>query len=134
MIATEWNVRGYGTDGSRNATWAKAIDDIFKTVILPNYEIGFYFALTNNWAGRGGTTTARPGSLLKHSTSLSVSPSSSFSALEDYYNTPIVPSEPFYFHLQCLAIRDRRGKHHQFRFRDRALNAGLCRSQRQRHF
>ncbi|MBC7783793.1 MAG: hypothetical protein H7144_08125 [Burkholderiales bacterium] len=96
LVATEWNVRGYGTDGSRDATWAQAIDDIYRQVILPNYEIAYYFALTNNWAGRGGTITARPASALKHDTSLSVTSSSSYAQLEQYYNSPIVVSEPFY--------------------------------------
>ncbi len=96
LVATEWNVRGFGNTGSRNNEWAQAIDDIYKQVILPNYETAFYFAMVNNWSGRGGNTSARPGSLLKHDGSVSVTPNSSFSALEDYYNSPLSNSEPFF--------------------------------------
>ncbi len=96
VIATEWNVRGFPNDGSKNATWAQAIDQIYRTEILPNYEIGFYFNLTNNFATRGGTTSARPAGLLKHNTTMQVSASSSIEDQVKYYQTPFVISEPFY--------------------------------------
>ncbi|MDB5325071.1 MAG: Cna B-type [Phycisphaerales bacterium] len=96
VTATEWNIRGYGTSGASDATWAKAADQIYRNVILPNYDANYYFCLINNWAGRGGTTSARPGGLLKHTTDLDTVPSSSIAKLQSYYESPLVAAEPFY--------------------------------------
>ncbi|MBC7782725.1 MAG: hypothetical protein H7144_02715 [Burkholderiales bacterium] len=96
IIATEWNVRGFPYDSSRNSTWAQAIDDIYRDVILPNYEIGFYFNLTNNFAARGGNTSARPAGLLKHNTTIQITPSSSVEDKLAYFHSPLVAAEPFY--------------------------------------
>jgi hypothetical protein len=96
LVATEWNVRGYPTNGSRNATWAQAIDKIYRNTILPNYAIGYYFALVNNFAARGGTVTARPAGLLKHNTTMTISPSSSVADMVKWYQTPLVKADPFY--------------------------------------
>jgi hypothetical protein len=96
MIATEWNVRGFGNTGANDAKWAKSADEIYRTVIAPNFSSAYYFGLINNWAARGGTVSARPGGVLKHDTTLSVTPTSSLADLEAYYTSPLVPADPFY--------------------------------------
>ena len=96
LIATEWNIRGFGNAGANDPAWAKAADTIFRTVIAPNYDSAYYFALVNNWSARGGTTSARPGGLLKHDTTLAVTPTSSIADLQTYYEAPLVAADPFY--------------------------------------
>lgn len=96
MIATEWNVRGFGNAGANDAKWAQAADEIYRTVIAPNFSTAYYFGLLNNWAARGGTVSARPGGVLKHDTTLAVTPTSSLADLETYYNSPLIAAEPFY--------------------------------------
>ena len=98
LIATEWNVRGYANNGSQNTSWSSAISTIYNNDIKPNFLIGFYFALTNNFAGRGGSNdiTARPAGLLTHDYNGSVTQNSSASDLLAYYKSPLVPSDPFY--------------------------------------
>ncbi|MGN6626085.1 MAG: hypothetical protein ACTHLN_05650, partial [Tepidisphaeraceae bacterium] len=96
LFATEWSVRGFGNTGANDATWAQAIDDEYKNVILPNYAIAYYFTLVNNWAGRGGSTSARPGGLLKHVSPVAVTPTSPIPDLFTYYTSPLVPADPFY--------------------------------------
>lgn len=96
LIASEWNVRGFGNTGSNDTKWAAVLDEVYRNTILPNYHAAFYFSIINNWAARGGSVSARPGGLLKHDTIQSVSPSSSVSDLRAYYESPLIPSEPFY--------------------------------------
>ncbi|HEX8324875.1 MAG TPA: SdrD B-like domain-containing protein [Tepidisphaeraceae bacterium] len=100
LVATEWNVRGFGNTGANDALWARAIDDIYKNVIQPNYELAYYFATVNNWDARGGTISARPGGLLKHNTTLRVTPTSPIAQLDAYYRTPLVTANPFYSTFQ----------------------------------
>lgn len=96
LIATEWNVRGFGNTGANNAQWAAAMDYEYRNVIEPNYSVAYYFALLNNWTARGGTTSARPGGLLIHASPVAVTPSSSIADLTAYYNSPLVSADPFY--------------------------------------
>ena len=96
VTATEWNIRGFGTSGASDALWAQAADTIYRTVIQPNYDASYYFCLINNWLGRGGTTSARPGGLLDHTTNLDTTPTSSIPQLQSYYESPLAPAEPFY--------------------------------------
>lgn len=96
LVATEWNVRGFALDGSQDAQWAAAVDDLYRNHIAPNFAFAFYYALVDNFDARGGTITARPASVLKHNTNMSISPSSSVQDLIDWYNTPLVKNEPFY--------------------------------------
>ena len=96
LMATEWNVRGYGASSAEQAAWAHAMDLAYRTVIRPNYTVAYYFALINNWPARGGAVSARPGGLLTHDTPLAVTPDSSIGTLADYYNSPLVHSSPFY--------------------------------------
>ncbi len=97
MIATEWNVRGYPRDGSKNAEWAARIDHAYRNVIVPNYEIAFYFALVDNTATRSGSgVTARPASVLKHNYAGTITPTSSVADLIAYYESPLVKNEPFW--------------------------------------
>ncbi|MDB5325073.1 MAG: hypothetical protein JWM57_642, partial [Phycisphaerales bacterium] len=96
LVATEWNIRGFGNVGANDATWAKAADEIFRTVIAPNFDTAYYFALINNWSARGGVTSARPGGVLKHDTTLAVTPTSSIADLQSYYEASLVSADPFY--------------------------------------
>jgi len=98
LMATEWNVRGYSVTGSQDTQWAAATDYIYRNVILPNYEVGYYFALLNNYDARSkpSTTSARPAGVLEHSTALSVTPDSSIASLKDYYQSPLVAANPYY--------------------------------------
>ncbi|HEY0009793.1 MAG TPA: SdrD B-like domain-containing protein [Tepidisphaeraceae bacterium] len=96
MMATEWNVRGFGNTGANDAKWARAMDYNFRNYILPNFEQSYYFCLVNNWVARGGTTSARPGGVLKHLNPPAVTPTSDSDLLGDYYASTIVPVEPFY--------------------------------------
>lgn len=96
LIATEWNVRGFNSNGSQNATWAAAITSVYNSVIKPDYLAAFYFNLTNNYAGRGGSITARPAGLLTHNYSGTITPTSSVEDLLAYYESPLVTSDPFY--------------------------------------
>jgi len=102
LAATEWNVRGYPTDGSRNEEWAQAIDYAYRNLIAPNFGIAVYYTLANDFAGRGGRTSARPAGLLKHDTTLVVTPQSSIDELLAWYRTPLVKSEPFYTTFETL--------------------------------
>jgi hypothetical protein len=95
MMATEWNVRGFGTDGANDATWARAMDANYRNYILPNFEAAYYFCLVNNWAGRGGTTSARPGGVLEHTGYVPVTPSSDPDLLSDYFASTLVETDPF---------------------------------------
>lgn len=96
LVATEWNVRGFGNTGANDAKWAVAMEEAYRDTILPNYHIAYYFQLINNWAARGGTVSARPGGLLKHDTTIQVTPSSPVEDIRQYYWAPLVPAEPFY--------------------------------------
>lgn len=96
LAATEWNIRGFGTAGEFDAKWAQAMDEVYRQVIRPNYDIAFYFTLINNWAGRGGTISARPGGLLKHNFTDPVTPSSPPAVREAFYKATLSPAEPFY--------------------------------------
>ncbi|MGC4031379.1 MAG: hypothetical protein QM754_06495 [Tepidisphaeraceae bacterium] len=96
LMATEWNIRGFGNTGANDAVWAQTMDTVYRQTILPNYDLSFYFALVNNWAARGGTTSARPGGLLKHVSPVSVTPSSPILDLRTYFNSPLVAADPFY--------------------------------------
>ncbi len=96
LIATEWNIRGFGTTGANDTKWASALDDIYRETILPNYHVAFYFSLINNWSARGGTVSARPAGLLRHVSPVQVTPDSSVEDLRTYYTSPLVPAEPFY--------------------------------------
>lgn len=96
LVATEWSIRGFGNTGANDAKWAAALEEVYRDTILPNYHVAYYFALINNWAARGGTTSARPGGLLKHDTTLQVTPNSPVEDIRQYYWTPLVPAEPFY--------------------------------------
>jgi len=97
MIATEWNVRGYPRDGSRDAEWAAMIDRAYREVIAPNYQIAFYYALADNTATRAGSgVTARPASVLSHTYSGTITPTSSVADLIAYYESPLVKNDPFF--------------------------------------
>lgn len=96
MIATEWNVRGFSSDGSQNTQWASAINQVYRQYVAPNYKIAYYYALINNYSGRGGNPSARPAGALKHDYSQPISPTSSVDDLIAYYTSPLIPSEPFY--------------------------------------
>lgn len=104
VTATEWNVRGYSVTGSQDATWAKAVDETYRNVILPYYDAGYYFALINNYSARStGTTSARPAGLLEHTANLDVTPTAPnadlqgwYTKLKGFYDSPMVPAEPFY--------------------------------------
>ena len=96
LIATEWNIRGLGNAGANNAAWAVAMDQAYREAILPNFDTAYYFALVNNWAARGGATSARPGGLLKHNTTAAVTPTSPVLDLRAYYKSSLAPAEPFY--------------------------------------
>ncbi|HEX8324262.1 MAG TPA: calcium-binding protein [Tepidisphaeraceae bacterium] len=96
--ATEWNVRGYPTDGSRDTQWANAIKDVYKKYIAPNFGLAVYYAFTDNFAPRGGlgNVTARPAGVFAHDTSANVTPNSPVADLIAYYESPLVPNQPFY--------------------------------------
>ena len=96
LIATEWNVRGYPADGSRNAAWASAIATIYQTVIKPSFALDFYYQLVDNYATRGGNPSARPSGLLEHDGSAPATTTSSVSDLLAYYNSPLIDNAPFY--------------------------------------
>jgi len=96
LMATEWNLRGYGNTGANDALWAQTMDYEYRNVIEPNYAVAYYFALVNNWAGRGGTISARPGGVLKHNSPITVTPSSPTGDLATYFNSPLVTADPFY--------------------------------------
>jgi hypothetical protein len=96
MIATEWNVRGYASDGSENAEWGAAIDEVYRKYIVPNYKIAYYYALVNNAATRAGFTSARHASVLRHDYPGSISSTSPLADQIAYYNSPLIKSEPFY--------------------------------------
>ena len=96
LIATEWNVRGFGNAGANDPQWAAAIDYEYRNVIEPNYSVAYYFALINNWSARGGSISARPGGLLGHASPVSVTPASSVADLTAYYNSALVAADPFY--------------------------------------
>ena len=96
LMATEWNVRGFGTSGTTDTAWAAAMDDAYDRAIKDNYGYAFYFCMINNWSGRGGSTSARPGGLLQHTYSGSVTTTSSISTLKAYYESSLVASQPFF--------------------------------------
>jgi hypothetical protein len=96
LIASEWNVRGFGTAGLNDQRWANALGDVYRQAILPNFAVGYYFALVNNWAARSGTISARPGALLKHVSSTGVTTTSPSDVLIAYYQSPLISSDPFY--------------------------------------
>jgi hypothetical protein len=96
LIATEWNIRGFGTTGANDARWAAALDTVYRQTIRPSYHVAYYFSLINNWAARGGTVSARPAGLLRHLSPVQVTPTSSVTDLRTYYTSPLVPAEPFY--------------------------------------
>ncbi|MBC7784850.1 MAG: hypothetical protein H7144_13510 [Burkholderiales bacterium] len=96
MIATEWNVRGFSYTGSDDVKWAKAVDLNFRNYILPNFDSSYYFALVNNFAARGGSVSARPAGLLKHTGYAPVSPTSSPDIQSDFYASSMLPAEPYY--------------------------------------
>ena len=96
LVATEWNVRGYPANGSRNAAWASAINTIYQTVIKPSFAMDFYYTIVNDYATRGGNPSARPAGLLQHDGSATANTTSSVSDLLDYYNSPMIPADPFY--------------------------------------
>ncbi|MDB5325072.1 MAG: Cna domain protein [Phycisphaerales bacterium] len=96
LIATEWNIRGLGNAGANTAAWAVAMDQAYREAILPNFDTAYYFALVNNWAARGGATSARPGGLLKHNTTATVTTTSPVLDLRAYYKSSLSPAEPFY--------------------------------------
>lgn len=96
IVATEWNVRGFALNGSQDATWAATVDDLYKHHIAPNFAFAFYYAMVDNFDARGGTITARPASLLKHNTSMTITPQSSIADLIAWYNTPLTKNDPFY--------------------------------------
>lgn len=97
LMATEWNVRGVGHATAADAqTWARAMDGAYRNVIAPNFAIGYYFALINNWPARGGAISARPGGVLMHDTDADVTPGSPVDDLAAYYQSPLVRSRPFY--------------------------------------
>ncbi|HEX8341867.1 MAG TPA: hypothetical protein VF624_13250 [Tepidisphaeraceae bacterium] len=96
VMATEWNVTGFAINGSQNTAWAKALDDVYRNTILPEYELAFYFALVNNDAARGASGGVRPAGLLKHTSTAHVSPTSSVEVKKAFYVSPLVPAEPFY--------------------------------------
>ena len=96
LMATEWNVRGFGTSGTTDVAWAAAMDDAYQRAIKDNFDYAFYFCMINNWSGRGGSTSARPGGLLEHGYTGSVNPYSSVATLKAYYESTLVASQPFY--------------------------------------
>lgn len=98
MIATEWNVRGYGNYGAYDSTWATAIDQNYRNYVRDSFESQYYFCLINNWASRGGTTSARPGAILQHPAAATkgVTPTSSPAVLNAYYSSGLVIHNPFY--------------------------------------
>jgi len=58
--------------------------------------LAFYFGMINNWDARGGSVSARPAGLLIHDGTVSANPGSSLSTLVNYYQSPLVVSDPFY--------------------------------------
>lgn len=96
LMATEWNIRGYGNTGANDALWGPTLDTEYRTVIEPNYAVAYYFALVNNWAARGGSTSARPGGVLKHNSPVTVTPASPTADLATYYNSPLITADPFF--------------------------------------
>ena len=110
LIATEWNLRGFGNAGANDAAWAKAMDETFRTVIAPNYQAAYYFALVNNWSARGGATSARPGGLLKHDPTLAVTTASTIADTQAYYESPLVSADAFYNVYQSWSTGQVSGK------------------------
>ena len=100
MIATEWSVRGYSNTGTQDAKYARALDLNYRNYILPNFDSAYYFALVNNWAARGGTTSARPAGVLEHVDTTGISPSIHPDLIGDYFASPLVRSQPFYSTFQ----------------------------------
>ena len=96
LIATEWNVRGFGTAGTHDAAWAAAVDSVYKNTILPNYDTAYYFTLVDDYDARGGSVSARPGGLLEHDGSVQVTPTSPVLTIRDYYRSPVAAHDPFY--------------------------------------
>ncbi|MGC4031522.1 MAG: calcium-binding protein [Tepidisphaeraceae bacterium] len=104
LAATEWNVRGYPIDGSRDTVWAGAIKSVYTNYIAPNFGIAVYYQLIDNLDGRGGgvNVSARPAGLFKHNSPISVTTTSSTDDLETYYNSPLVANSPFYDTLASI--------------------------------
>ena len=100
MIATEWSVRGYSVTGTQDDKYARALDLNYRNYILPNFESAYYFALVNNWPGRGGSTSARPAGVLEHADSTGITPTLHPDLLGDYYASALVRSQPFYSTVQ----------------------------------
>lgn len=102
LAATEWNVRGYPRDGTRDAEWAAAIDKVYRDYIAPNFGMAVYYTVANDFQPRGGNTSARPAGLFKHDTLLTVSTSSTIDEMLAWYETPLIPSDPFYTTFKTL--------------------------------
>lgn len=96
LIATEWNVRGFASDGSQDAQWAAAVNEVYRNYIAPNYKVAYYYTLVNNAATRAGNTSARPAGVLKHDYPNPITKTSSLEDLIDYYNSPLVKADVFY--------------------------------------
>jgi len=96
LAATEWNVRGYPTDGSQDAAWAAAIDTVYRTYVAPNFGMAIYYTVVNDFAARGGSTSARPAGLFKHDTTLVITTHSTFDEQLPYYQSPLIKSDIFY--------------------------------------
>jgi hypothetical protein len=96
LFGTEWNVRGYPPTGSDTTKWARAIDENFRNVMMPNFKSLYYFALVNNWPLRKGTTSARPAGVLKHNSTWTDLSGQSIATKEAYLRTALIHNEPFY--------------------------------------
>ncbi len=99
LSGTEWNVRGYSSGWQNNTTrakWARMMDDVYKTLLVNNFKQLYYFAMLDNYVLRGGNTSARPASVLKHDASDTSLSGKSLSYIESWLKTPAVANEPFY--------------------------------------
>ena len=101
LAATEWNVRGYATDGSQDAAWATAVKQVYAKYIAPYMGLAVYYNIIDNFAGRGGTTSARPAGLFSHTYipgpgDAAITPDSSTEQLNAYYDSSLVVNQPFY--------------------------------------
>lgn len=95
LAGTEWNVRGFANTGAENA-WASAIAETYDTDIAPNFGLAVYYGMIDNFEGRGGSPSARPSGLFKHTNTAGITPDSSVENLLAYYRSPLTKNQPFY--------------------------------------
>ncbi len=99
LVATEWNTRGYTAgwlDPQVRDKWARMLDQAYHDFIVENFKQLYYFSLVDNYALRGGRTSARPGGILKHNAPDTSVIEQSPAYIESWLKKPLVPNEPFY--------------------------------------